>query len=94
MGLGIITTLSVCYLFYLAVERPGHSLAKWATARLDRATSTLQTGAKKITDAENIISVRLSQDNTLTDFGMHFIDKMRIGISGKVKSSAARHNQD
>lgn len=40
-----------------------------------------QAGAEKIADAENIISVRLNQDATPSDFVMQFFDKMRVGIS-------------
>lgn len=47
-----------------------------------------QAGSKKIASAENIVSVRLNQDATPTDFVMHFFDKIRIGITARVELSA------
>jgi len=46
-----------------------------------------QAGAKKIADAENIISVQLNQDATPTDFVMQFFYKIRVGIKMSAKSS-------
>jgi hypothetical protein len=47
-----------------------------------------QAGAKKIADAENIISVQLDQDAMPTDFVMQFFNKVRVGITMSAKSSA------
>jgi hypothetical protein len=46
-----------------------------------------QAGAKKIADAENIVSVQLNQDATPTDFVMQFFNKIRVGITMSAKSS-------
>ena len=44
----------------------------------------LQTGAKKIADAEKIISIELDEDSTPTEFVMQFLNKIFVGIHERV----------
>ena len=44
----------------------------------------LQEGAKKVANAENIISVTLDPDSTRTDYVMKFLDQIKIGTSGEL----------
>jgi hypothetical protein len=48
----------------------------------------LQAGAAKVAAANNIISVKLNAESTLSEFAFQFLDKLRLGITGKVLSSA------
>ncbi len=47
----------------------------------------LQEGAKKIANAENIITVILSEDSTPDDFKIQFLDKIFIGLYDRIKIS-------
>jgi hypothetical protein len=48
----------------------------------------LSAGAAKVAAANNIISVKLNAESTLSEFAFQFLDKLRLGITGKVLSSA------
>lgn len=48
----------------------------------------LQEGAEKIADAEKIISVLLPETCTARDFAIQFLDKLFLGVSATVTSSA------
>lgn len=44
----------------------------------------LQLGAKKIADAENIISVELNADSTPAEFTLKFLNRLHCGVSVKL----------
>ena len=44
----------------------------------------LQEGGAKVAAAENIISVKLNADSTPTEFAFRFLDKLCLGIRGKL----------
>jgi hypothetical protein len=44
----------------------------------------LQEGAKKIAQAENIITVMLDENSSSTDYVMKFLNRIMIGVSGEV----------
>lgn len=48
----------------------------------------LQEGGAKVAAAENIISVKLNADSTPTEFAFRFLDKLCLGIRGKLGLSA------
>jgi hypothetical protein len=47
----------------------------------------LQQGAAKVAAAEKILSVRLTASSTPTEFSFQFLDKLCLGIRGKVSTS-------
>jgi hypothetical protein len=47
----------------------------------------IQEGAAKVAAATNIISVKLNANSTPTEFVFQFLDKLRLGITGKVTMS-------
>jgi hypothetical protein len=51
----------------------------------------LQEGANKIAASRNIVSVRLDAESTTEEYVIQFLDKLFLGIGGKVKTSATAH---
>jgi hypothetical protein len=49
----------------------------------------LQKGAAKIADGKKIIPVRLSGTSTPTDFALQFLDKLFVGLTGKIGVSGS-----
>jgi hypothetical protein len=51
----------------------------------------LQSGAKKVAAANNIVHVRLTPDSTPEEFQLQFLDKMRVGFHDEVSIKATDH---
>ncbi len=51
----------------------------------------LQSGAKKVAAANNIVHVLLSPESTPEEFQLQFLDKMRVGFHDEVRVSATDH---
>ncbi|MGN4155810.1 hypothetical protein ACS0Y3_36300, partial [Burkholderia gladioli] len=53
----------------------------------------LQSGAKKVAAATNIVHVQLSPESTPEEFWLQFLDKMRLGFRDEVNLSVTDHLQ-
>ncbi|MCA8057136.1 MULTISPECIES: hypothetical protein [Burkholderia cepacia complex] len=51
----------------------------------------LQSGAKKVADANNIVHVRLSPESTPEEFQLQFLDKIRVGFHDEVRIKPTDH---